>query len=90
MGHEVLHFVRDYNPEGYTELRDIVLKFAATSENKSLDRYIEDYRRTYEKAGDYTNEQLTEEITADAMQKALENASFVDYISGENKALDKK
>lgn len=90
LGHEVLHFVRDYNPEGYTELRDIVLKFAATSENKSLDRYIEDYRRTYEKAGDYTNEQLTEEITADAMQKALENDSFVDYISRREQSLGQK
>ena len=90
LGHEVLHFVRDYNPEGYTELRDIVLKFAATSENKSLDRYIEDYRRTYEKAGDYTNEQLTEEITADAMQKALENDSFVDYISRREQSLGQR
>lgn len=90
LGHEVLHFVRDYNPEGYTELRDIVLKFAATSENKSLDRYIEDYRRTYEKAGDYTNEQLTEEITADAMQKALENDSFVDYISRREQSIGQR
>nr|DAI22107.1 MAG TPA: hypothetical protein [Caudoviricetes sp.] len=90
LGHEVLHFVRDYNPEGYTELRDIVLKFAATSENKSLDRYIEDYRRTYEKAGDYTNEQLTEEITADAMQKALENDSFIDYISRREQSLGQR
>lgn len=90
LGHEVLHFVRDYNPEGYTELRDIVLKFAATSENKSLDRYIEDYRRTYEKVGDYTNEQLTEEITADAMQKALENDSFIDYISRREQSLGQR
>ena len=90
LGHEVLHFVRDYNPEGYGELRNIVLNFAARSENKSLDRYIQDYRDTYAKAGEYTNEMLTEEMTADAMQKAFENDGFIDYISRRKQSLGQR
>ena len=90
LGHEVLHFVRDYNPEGYGELRNIVLNFAARSENKSLDRYIQDYRDTYAKAGEYTNEMLTEEMTADAMQRAFENDGFIDYISRRKQSLGQR
>jgi hypothetical protein len=90
IGHEVTHFIKEYEPEEYYKFRDAVLKFAATGEGKSFYRYFEDYAEKYRDTGDVSNDEILDEMTADSFQKVIGNEKFRDYILKKSKTIGQK
>lgn len=91
MGHELTHFIHEYDPDNFNEYTDQVVRAIMKSDGMDLQDGIDAYINNYmSKAGQQlTREQAVEEIVADASQKFFNDEEFIKEVT-KDKTLGQK
>ncbi len=91
LAHEMTHFIREWNEDGYTQLAAFISSKLAISDGYSLQERIEEKQAQYKQIGqELTEEGALEEIVADSMFKVFENESYVADLFEQHQTLGEK
>ncbi len=87
LSHELTHFMQEYAPSEYQELKDYVIKAVLKKSPAEFDRLVQQQRR-WEPGKSY--EELTDELVANACQTMLTDDRAVQRMARENMTLAQK
>ncbi len=91
LAHEMTHFIREWNEDGYTQLAAFISSKLAIADGYSLQERIEEKQAQYKQIGqELTEEGALEEIVADSMFKVFENESYVADLFEQHQTLGEK
>lgn len=78
LAHEMTHFIKEWNADGYAELAAFISAKLKESDGYSLQERIEEKQEQYKQIGqELTEEAALEEIVADSMFKVFENEKYL-------------
>ena len=84
--HELTHWIKENNPEGYNKLEDFVFEKWYHGNNAEMQRAIREYTNLYR---DLTVQEIKEEIIADATESFFTDQETVNEVVNYNKSLGK-
>ena len=86
-GHELTHFIKNYDEKNYNLYMDTVLKAYTSAKGKSIDNLITEYGSRY--GSNMSRESILEEIVADGSAHFFNDEKFINNISKDNTGLGK-
>ena len=86
-GHELTHFIKNYDEKNYNLYMDTVLKAYTSAKGKSIDNLITEYGSRY--GSNMSRESILEEIVADGSAHFFNDEQFINNISKDNTSLGK-
>ena len=86
-GHELTHFIKNYDEKNYNLYMDTVLKAYTSAKGKSIDNLITEYGSRY--GSNMSRESILEEIVADGSAHFFNDEKFINNISKDNTSLGK-
>lgn len=86
-GHELTHFIKNYDEKNYNLYMDTVLKAYTSAKGKSIDNLITEYGSRY--GSNMSRESILEEIVADGSAHFFNDEQFINNISKDNTGLGK-
>ena len=91
LAHEMTHFIKEWNADGYAELADFISAKLQESDGYSLQERIEEKQEQYKQIGqELTEEAALEEIVADSMFKVFENEKYLADLYEQHETLAEK
>lgn len=91
LAHEMTHFIKEWNADGYTELAAFISAKLQESDGYSLQERIEEKQEQYKQIGqELTEEAALEEIVADSMFKVFENEKYLADLYEQHETLAEK
>lgn len=82
--HELTHFIQEYSPAQYEQLRDFVVERLTESQDTDLDTLVERHRRAQP---GLSYDQALDEVVADGCQMMLKNSQAAAQLAKKNRSL---
>ena len=82
--HELTHFIQEYNPAQYEQLRDFVVERLTEAEDVDLDALVERHRRAQP---GLSYDQALDEVVADGCQMMLKDSQAAAQLAKKNRSL---
>lgn len=82
--HELTHFIREYSPAQYEQLRDFVVERLTESQDTDLDTLVERHRRAQP---GLSYDQALDEVVADGCQMMLQDSQAAAQLAKKNRSL---
>lgn len=83
LSHELTHWMQDYAPEQYRELKDFIVAEILKADPQELNRLVQQQQR-WEKARSLSYEQALDEVVANACQTMLLDSKAINKLARQN------
>lgn len=87
ISHEMTHWLREYNTEGYLAFRDAAVRALQRNPDFDLEAALDKYRDAYP---DLSREELMEEIVADSTGSFLNDEKFIEEVVMGNRTIGQR
>lgn len=85
MSHELTHFIQQYAPQQYAELKEFVLNRLSEAEGSSIEELVAQKKARSEEA--MSDEEALDEVIADACEMMLKDSAAIGELAKQNKSL---
>lgn len=90
LSHELTHYMQQYAPEEYQELKDYIINEVLKVSPDELTRLVENERRWHQSQGVLSYDQALDEVIANACQTMLYDSKAIRKLARENMTLAQK
>lgn len=89
--HELTHFLKDNNPQGYEAYKSVVVSSLLEAQNTTLEKLVKNYESAYEKQGQKLKyDEIVDEIVADASGGFLNDEKFIQKVISQDRTVGQK
>ena len=89
--HELTHFLKDNNPQGYEAYKSVVVSSLLEAQNTTLEKLVKNYESAYEKQGQKLKyDEIIDEIVADASGGFLNDEKFIQKVISQDRTVGQK
>ena len=89
--HELTHFLKDNNPQGYEAYKSVVITSLLEAQNTTLEKLVKNYESAYEKQGQKLKyDEIVDEIVADASGGFLNDEKFIQKVISQDRTVGQK
>ena len=89
--HELTHFIKDYDAEGYNRYKEAVVTALLDAENVSLEQLVTNYESSYTKQGQQlSRDEILDEIVADGTGQFLNDEQFISRVIEKDRTIAQK